>query len=103
MLAQEPPISKLVIALKKFYSVAFCEAQLVGTAGLEIVCGNTRVSHCVQSLVSIRSRFSAGKLTDDDKEIAHLGAVGIGCSHCRPSRAAGSLRGCVCEEGATLG
>jgi hypothetical protein len=45
MLAQEPPISKLVVSLEKLHTVAFRQSQLIGTAGLEVICGTPRVSH----------------------------------------------------------
>lgn len=38
VLAQVPSIPKLVVALEKLYAVALRQAQLVGTAGLEVIC-----------------------------------------------------------------
>lgn len=37
MLAQVPAISKLVVTLQQFDTVAFRQAQLIGAAGLKVV------------------------------------------------------------------
>lgn len=39
VLAQEPAIAKIIIAFNEFNAVSAPEAQLVGAAGNELVCG----------------------------------------------------------------
>ncbi len=45
VLAQKPSISEFVIALNQFHPVTFCKAQLVGTAGLEVIWNAGRRQH----------------------------------------------------------
>lgn len=59
MLAQVPPIAEFVVALEELYSVAFREAQFVGTAGFEVVCGGAgQPLLCRQQTVDAVVEFS---------------------------------------------
>jgi hypothetical protein len=78
VLAQEPAIAKVVVALDQLDAVPAPQTELVGAAGQELVCGTSAVLHG-------RLHHRCAR-TDDDELVAGLALLSVGSLHGRDGR-----------------
>lgn len=99
VLAQEPAIAKVVVALDQLNAVPAPQAKLVGAAGEELICGSVSAVHLPGSTALVHGarrpqRFLArekerGRLTHDNKHVARPAVLRV------RAHASGHGHGCV--------